>query len=62
MSAGEYDPMTGHCLHWQNGDGECCHCGEPNWCPEDGETPEALARFKRRRSGCRADQLAAEEA
>lgn len=37
-----------HCAHWQEGDGPCCKCGEPNWCPDDGETPEALAQFEQR--------------
>lgn len=40
-----------HCNHWQEGDGACCHCCEPNWCP-DGETPEALERFEQRRLTC----------
>lgn len=42
-----------HCVHWQDGDGDCCCCGEPNWCPDDGETPEALGVFKARRWACR---------
>jgi len=25
-----------HCTHWQEGDGSCCKCGEPNWCPDGG--------------------------
>jgi hypothetical protein len=25
-----------HCLHYQEGDGDCHDCGRPNWCP-DGE-------------------------
>jgi hypothetical protein len=43
-----------HCGHWLDGDGDCCCCGERNWCPDDGETPEALEVFRRRRWGCRA--------
>lgn len=38
-----------HCLHWMEGDGPCCRCGEPNWCPDDGETSEALELFELRR-------------
>jgi len=28
-----------HCTHWQEGDGDCCHCGEPNWsrCEDEAE-------------------------
>lgn len=29
-----------HCDHWQQGDGDCCDCKKPNWCPEGGVTPE----------------------
>jgi hypothetical protein len=25
-----------HCLHYQEGDGQCCRCGRPNWCPDGG--------------------------
>jgi hypothetical protein len=25
-----------HCDHYQEGDGPCCDCGRPNWCPEGG--------------------------
>ena len=25
-----------HCDHYQQGDGPCCHCQRPNWCPEGG--------------------------
>jgi hypothetical protein len=48
--------MNEHCNHWQDGDGDCCCCGEPNWCPDDGETPAALEQFKRRRNTCPAPQ------
>lgn len=41
-----------HCLHWQDGDGACCRCHEPAWCPEEGENPESLARFAQRRHAC----------
>lgn len=41
-----------HCTHWQEGDGSCCRCKEPNWCPDDGETPQALERFEQRRRTC----------
>jgi hypothetical protein len=41
-----------HCLHWQEGDGDCCRCDEPNWCTEDGEAPETLAQFERRQLTC----------
>lgn len=58
MTSDEYDPMNGHCLHWQDGDGDCCHCSEPNWCPDEGETPEALARFEQRRLDCPAEPRA----
>lgn len=26
-----------HCDHYQDGDGACCACGRPNWCPDKGE-------------------------
>jgi hypothetical protein len=26
-----------HCTHWQDGDGDCCVCQEPNWCSDGGE-------------------------
>lgn len=54
---------TEHCLHWDEGDGDCCRCGEPNWCGVDGNTPESLAQFERRRLTCAEHQarLAAEE-
>lgn len=29
-----------HCAHWQEGDGDCCDCKKPNWCPDEGVTPE----------------------
>jgi len=29
-------PDDQHCLHWQEGDGDCCGCGKPNWCPDGG--------------------------
>jgi hypothetical protein len=48
-----------HCLHWQEGDGDCCRCGEPNWCGEDGDTPEALAQFERRELTCVAKEAEA---
>jgi hypothetical protein len=41
-----------HCTHWDEGDGDCCECGEPNWCPDDGNTPEALAQYEERRLTC----------
>lgn len=37
------DLALAHCGHWRDGDGQCCRCGEPNWCPDDGETKEAIA-------------------
>jgi hypothetical protein len=33
-SSSRYDGL--HCLHYQEGDGACCDCGRPNWCPEEG--------------------------
>jgi hypothetical protein len=41
-----------HCKHWLEGDSECCWCGEPNWCPDDGETEEDLILFTERRFLC----------
>lgn len=29
-----------HCLHWQEGDGDCHDCGALNWCPDEGVTLE----------------------
>jgi hypothetical protein len=34
------DQLHAHCTHWQEGDGSCCGCGKPNWCPDEGLTPE----------------------
>lgn len=25
-----------HCLHYQEGDGPCCDCQIPSWCPPGG--------------------------
>ena len=25
-----------HCGHYQEGDGPCCNCQRPNWCPDGG--------------------------
>lgn len=25
-----------HCGHYQEGDGPCCNCKRPNWCPDGG--------------------------
>lgn len=25
-----------HCSHYQEGDGDCCHCARPNWLPKGG--------------------------
>lgn len=41
-----------HCEHWQDGDGDCCKCREPNWCPDSGETAEALAVRGDREKAC----------
>lgn len=30
-----------HCLHYQEGDGPCCNCQRPNWCPGVGVTSDA---------------------
>lgn len=51
-SIADADTRTEHCLHWQDGDGACCRCHEPTWCPEEGENPESLARFTQRRHAC----------
>jgi hypothetical protein len=40
MLTSSHDPHccdTDHCQHWQDGDGDCCDCGAPNWCPDEGE-------------------------
>ncbi len=34
-------PSHAHCAHWVEGDGECCNCRMPNWCPDDGVDPNA---------------------
>lgn len=41
-----------HCKHWDEGDGDCCKCGQPNWCGDDGNTPEALKRFEDQEDNC----------
>jgi hypothetical protein len=28
-----------HCDHYQEGDGPCCACARPNWCPDGGVAP-----------------------
>lgn len=38
-----------HCEHWMDGDEACCRCGEPNWCPDEGESPAALKQFEYRK-------------
>lgn len=30
-----------HCDHYQEGDGACCSCGRPNWCPDGGVVSSA---------------------
>jgi hypothetical protein len=44
-------PEGEHCLHWQEGDGDCCRCGLANWCPEDG-WPESAAEELPPVTGC----------
>lgn len=29
-----------HCQHYQEGDGDCCDCGRPNYCPDGGVVPD----------------------
>lgn len=57
--AGRGDPAPAarlHCEHWLEGDGSCCRCGEPNWCPDDGATAAAEKRFEQRKHCARAEQ------
>lgn len=45
-----------HCEHWLEGDGSCCRCGEPNWCPDEGATAAAEKRFEQRKYCARAER------
>jgi hypothetical protein len=44
--------VAAHCEHWRDGDGSCCRCGEPNWCPDDGEDEAALQQHRERENSC----------
>lgn len=49
-------PQRLHCAHWLEGDGSCCRCGEPNWCPAEAATAAAEARFEQRKRCASAEQ------